>query len=242
LKRLGVIHYTNSSPANVYAEGFLLKTPILEVPTIMWHKSLGTTLGATFIPYGSPKILAGETKALNTTYYDLVDKNDTSIVVGKVLNELKMFVIEDQELLFAMSYKSNRSWTLPDYTASTQEIPPCVIPTGISVTWLQPTVTNPNFGVLCTEYCHSMTPTWIPFTGSLSLIGVENAGYKVTACKFPLEIDKIDTCLCAVDIATGVKINNCRTIANSSDYVYATTLSVICNANSYYYKGTIDGD
>jgi len=29
---------------------------------------------------------------------------------------MKLFVIEDQELLYAMSYKSNRSWTLPDFT------------------------------------------------------------------------------------------------------------------------------
>jgi len=244
-KRLGVIHYTNSSPANVYAEGFLQKTPILEMPTIMWHKSIGTTLGATFIPYGTQKILTGEEKSLNTTYYDLVDKNDPSVVVGKVFNELKMFVIEDQELLFAMSYKSNRSWTLPDYTASTQEIPPCIIPTGISVTWLQPTTPTPptSFAVLCTEYCHSMTPTWIPFTGSLSLIGVEDTGYRVTACKFVLEVDKIDTCICAVDIVTGVKFAGQRCIASTSDtYVTTTTLSVTCNPNSYYYKGRIDGD
>lgn len=118
LKKLGVIHYTNSSPANVYGEGFLLKTLKLEVPTIMWHKSSGTTLGATFVASGSSKILTGETKSLNTTYYDLHDFTNSSIIVGKVFNDLKIIVIEDQELLFAMSYKSNRSWTLPNYNIS----------------------------------------------------------------------------------------------------------------------------
>jgi len=118
-KKLGVIHYTNSSPANVYGEGFLLTTPTLDIPTIMWHKSIGKTLGVTFIPSGGSKILTGETKSLNITYYDLHDANNPSIIVGKVFNELKIFVIEDQELLFAMSYKSNRSWTLPNYTAIT---------------------------------------------------------------------------------------------------------------------------
>ena len=39
-------------------------------------------------------------------------------IVGKVFNDLKVFVIEDQELLFAMSYKANRSWTLPEFTAA----------------------------------------------------------------------------------------------------------------------------
>ena len=122
LKKLGVIHYSNSSPANVYAEEFLLKTPILEIPTIMWHKSTSKTLGATFVPSGSSKILTGETKSLNITYYDLHDAYNPSIIVGKVFNDLKIFVIEDQELLFAMSYKSNRSWTLPDYNYNTNTI------------------------------------------------------------------------------------------------------------------------
>lgn len=121
-KKLGVIHYTNSSPANVYGEGFLLKTAVLDIPTIMWHKSSGITLGASFIQHGNSKLLTGNTKSLNITYYDLVDVNNTSVVVGKVFNDLKLFVIEDQELLFAMSYKSNRNWTLPDYDANTNTI------------------------------------------------------------------------------------------------------------------------
>ena len=121
LKKLGVIHYTNSSPANVYGEGFLNNTPTLDIPTIMWHKSSTKTLGATFAPSGSSKILTGETKSLNLTYYDLADTN--GFVVGKVFTELKIFVIEDQELLFSMSYKSNRSWSLPDYDAGTTSTP-----------------------------------------------------------------------------------------------------------------------
>lgn len=113
-RKLGVIHYTNTSPANVYAEGFLLKTPKLEIPTIMWHKSSTTTMGTTLTASGGSKLLTGDTKSLNITYYDLCDP--TGFIVGKVFSDLKIFVIEDQELLFAMSYKSNRSWTLPNYT------------------------------------------------------------------------------------------------------------------------------
>lgn len=116
-KKLGVVHYTNNSPANVYAEGFLLKTPKLEIPTIMWHKSSTKELGLTLSASGSSKMLTGDTKSLNITYYDLCDSLGN--LVGKVFPDLKIFVIEDQELLFAMSYKSNRSWTLPNYTIST---------------------------------------------------------------------------------------------------------------------------
>jgi len=115
-KRLGIIHYTNSSPANVYAEGFNLKTPTLDIPTIMWHKSTGKTLGVKLVASGTLKYLTGAQKSLNLKYYDLADTYGN--IVGKVFNDLKIFVIEDQELLFAMSYKSNRSWTLPNYTIS----------------------------------------------------------------------------------------------------------------------------
>jgi hypothetical protein len=115
-KKLGVIHYTNNSPANVYAEGFYLKTPQLSIPTIMWHKSTGKTLGVTLKPIGAVKMLTGATKSLNVEYYDLADPSNN--IVGKVFTDLKIFVIEDQELLFAMSYKANRSWTLPNYNAS----------------------------------------------------------------------------------------------------------------------------
>jgi hypothetical protein len=126
IKKLGVIHYTNSSPSNTYGEELYQNTPTLDLPTIMWHKSLTKTLGTKFKAYGNVKTLTGETvvdtqlgesdvtSALNTNYYDLADLQGN--VVGKVFVDLKLFVIEDQELLFAMSYKSNRSWTLPNYS------------------------------------------------------------------------------------------------------------------------------
>lgn len=114
-KKLGIIHYTNQSPANVYAEGFYQDTPKLEIPTIMWHKSAEKKMGLT-LKAGSGYTLVD----LDIHYYDLIDANNPDyVVVGKIFDELKMFLIEDQELLFAMSYKSNRSWTLPSYDLTT---------------------------------------------------------------------------------------------------------------------------
>ena len=111
-RKLGVIHYTNDSPANVYAEGFYLNTAVLDVPTIMWHKSAIPKLGAKFIAAsGNGYTLIN----LGIHYYDLVDASNPTVIVGKVFDELKMFLIEDQELLYAMSYKSNRSWTLSNF-------------------------------------------------------------------------------------------------------------------------------
>jgi hypothetical protein len=101
--KLGLIHYTNQLPSNTYGEGFFYNTPIIKIPTICWHKSAEEKYGLTLKCYGSKKILSD----LNLEYFDLIDE------VGNVFNTLKMIVIEDQELLFAMSYKANRSWTLP---------------------------------------------------------------------------------------------------------------------------------
>lgn len=245
LKKLGVIHYTNSSPANVYGEGFYQDTPVLEIPTVMWHKSNSKTLGVTLTPLGPVQTLTG----LTTRYYDLADP--LGFVVGKVFIDMKMFVIEDQELLFAMSYKSNRSWTVPNYNAYINEVPECIAPTGISVTWNQPTISgtwSTAFCVACTEYCHSTSGSWIPFTGQKSLIGVEDTNYRITTCRHNLPFFNSYTCICAVDIQTLVKF------AAEHNYqecdLYTT---YFCNgagplpsgqtrSSSYYYKAHIDED
>jgi hypothetical protein len=118
-KKLGVIHYSNSSPSNTYAEEFAMNDPArwprLFIPTVMWHKNSERRMGVVLTPTGSVKSLTG----LTTPYYDLADEDGN--VVGKLFNNLKIFVIEDQELLFAISYKSNRSWTLPDYTVGVND-------------------------------------------------------------------------------------------------------------------------
>lgn len=112
---VGLIHYTNNSPSNNYGEGLVLNdktTPVLDLPTIMWHKTTGNTMGLRLI--GDNNSLA-TLPDLNTKYANLVD--EAGNVVGKVFPDLKLFMIEDQELLFAMSYKSNRNWTLPQINA-----------------------------------------------------------------------------------------------------------------------------
>ncbi|MFA5366417.1 MAG: hypothetical protein WC333_00640 [Dehalococcoidia bacterium] len=148
-KKLGVIHYTNSSPSNTYAEEFGMndpaKLPQIYLPTIMWHKKSEATLGLKLSATGSVKSLSG----LTTSYYDLADEDGN--IVGKVFNNLKIFVIEDQELLFAMSYKSNRSWTLPDYTVGVNDsvivgCAPCTIT--FNVQTVSPTVIGGSNGWL----------------------------------------------------------------------------------------------
>ena len=241
LKKLGVIHYTNSSPANVYGEGFLQNTPTVDIPTIMWHKSPTKTLGTTLSPIGGQKLLSG----LNLYYYDLADTE--GFVVGKMFGDLKIFVIEDQELLFAMSYKSNRSWTVPDYTATTADIPDTIpIPEGVAVTWLQPIVSEcpSDFYVACTEYCHSTSGGWIPFTGEKSLINVSCAGYQVTTCQYnPLGLNPSLTCVCAVSIpSNSVFCSNENYGIGGGLESYCTTFTPMPQTPPFYFTGNIYED
>lgn len=130
VERIGLIHYSNGSPSNNYGEGFVQDTPILELPTIMWHKNTSGTIGMTLRTVTAPKLLPD----LNTSYQDLYD--DFGNIVGKVFLDLQLFVIEDQELLYAMSYKANRSWTLPPVITgfNTANCPPSDVMISGSVT------------------------------------------------------------------------------------------------------------
>jgi len=238
-KKLGVIHYTNSSPANVYAEGFYLNTPVLKIPTIMWHKSTGATLGVTLRAYGSPKLLVNSNTgatSLDTEYYDLADEDGN--VVGKVFTELKLFVIEDQELLFAMSYKSNRSWTLPNYYASTSALPDCP-PMSPIVMWKPITIITPTLTVVSREYCHSTSGGWKPITGAstvYTLAGVEDTGYRVGVCNSALVPGGVS--IGTYCIANDNALTVCAPVLVAPNTCGLITMSGFNNTNDYYFNGT----
>jgi len=181
IKKMGIIHYTNNSPANVYGEGLLLNTPVLDIPTIMWHNSSSATLGTKLYTIGGQKLLTG----LDLYYYDLADPQ--GLIVGKVFPDLKIFVIEDQELLFAMSYKANRSWTLPDYNATTNAIIGVIPPSsGISVTWKYPDNSLNKIVIYDVSYCYkceNILSGWltIPPASAVTVIGAYNTGYRINA-------------------------------------------------------------
>lgn len=127
LDKIGVIHYTNNTVSNWYAEGFYQDTFILDLPTVLWHKkqfggpSLGTGIGYTFICDTLQKSLDGKIK-----YYDLIDQELIPTVVGKVYVDYKICIIEHPELLMAMSIKGNRNWTLPKLNLILTEPGTCV--------------------------------------------------------------------------------------------------------------------
>lgn len=114
---IGLIHYTNKFSGLTYGEQLIEKSIILNLPTVMWHNypannGEGTAYGLTlFDSYGNTQY----DSAAKTTYRELRDGiQSTNKVVGRVYHKLQLFVITDQDLLMALSYKGNRSYTLPE--------------------------------------------------------------------------------------------------------------------------------
>ncbi len=129
-KSISIIHYTNNTISNLYGEFLYIDTTndkmvSIYLPDLMYHRrdystASGTTQGMTFLSSGSTKYIGDS----DIEYIDLIEdatlisSGDTALVIGKVFPQLKMVVIHDDEIIAALSYKSNRSWTLPALAAS----------------------------------------------------------------------------------------------------------------------------
>jgi hypothetical protein len=111
----------------------------LHIPWLMWHKSPTCCLGETFYvdppneefdesnllkPYYIQSTKNSDMNDPGIRYYNLWDihpsTNNPAIPnrVGKVFPDQKIIIIDDEELVAALSYKSNRNWTLPAATTS----------------------------------------------------------------------------------------------------------------------------
>ena len=141
-KAIAIIHYTNQDIDNVYGEKFatqpfdpqnptdntgLARHFRLTLPTLMWHKSTGDTIGETFwidppgydlcTPYYIKSTENIDMNDPGIRYYHLWDTNpdDNGNLnrIGKVFPDQEIIVIDDEEVIAAMSYKANRNWTLP---------------------------------------------------------------------------------------------------------------------------------
>lgn len=126
-KSISILHYTNNTISNLYGEFFYLdptnsKTLTLTLPDLMYHKakyatSSGVTIGMSFIASGISQTLGTSDIEYFDLYEDPTLVDEAPIVVGKVFPQLKLVTIEDNDIVAAMSYKSNRNWTLPALSA-----------------------------------------------------------------------------------------------------------------------------
>ena len=141
-KAIAIIHYTNQDIDNVYGEKFatipydpqnptdsigLARHFKFSIPNLMWHKSNSPTIGQTFYidppsydlcqPYYIKSTKNIDMNDPGIRYFHLWDTNpdDNSNLnrIGKVFPDQQIVVIDDEEVIAALSYKSNRNWTLP---------------------------------------------------------------------------------------------------------------------------------
>lgn len=115
-RSIGVIHYTNNYNKNTYGDEFVAGTIQLDIPHVLWH-NYDSMAGKAL--YGGLRL----TDKKQQTKYDYVAKteyrniaDERGFVVGRAYMKLKIFIITDPELINALSYKSNRNWTLPKPT------------------------------------------------------------------------------------------------------------------------------
>jgi hypothetical protein len=102
----------------------------LSIPWLMWHKNLAGTIGEEFFvdPSGFTSLNLFQPHYIESKkdidfnspglrYYHLWDTHANSTGfpnrVGKVFPDYKMIIFDDEELVAALNYKSNRNWTLP---------------------------------------------------------------------------------------------------------------------------------
>jgi len=142
-KAIAIVHYTNQSIDNFYGEKFAqqeydpsnpgntgqARNFKIGLPWLMYHKNTTGTIGEYFYtdPTGfTPDLFqtfyikskrSADFNKPGIRYYNLWDTYVTPTGypnrVGKVFPDLKMVVFDDDEIVAAMSNKSNRSWTLP---------------------------------------------------------------------------------------------------------------------------------
>ena len=132
-KSISIIHYTNNTISSMYGEFLYVdatnnKIVKVHLPNLMYHRSgyatgSGTTMGMTFIASGATQFIGSS----DIQYIDLIEDpafissaTTTPLVVGKVLPQYKMIIFDDDEIVAAISYKSNRNWTLPFLAANIQ--------------------------------------------------------------------------------------------------------------------------
>jgi hypothetical protein len=119
--------YNNSNPEDTTGQARNFK---LHIPWLMWHKNSECCYGETFWvdPPNFEDLDLFQVQYIKSTknddmnqpgirYYHLWDthRNPNGIPsrIGKVFPDSKLVIIDDEEIIAAMSYKSNRNWTLP---------------------------------------------------------------------------------------------------------------------------------
>lgn len=131
-KCIGVIHYSENSDSVINPNRFFTYDDYISVstgttspnvvsdvdyfevylPYILYHRNTGTTLGLK-LHMGSVdnQLISNKNNLFSINYRDLLDEQNNR--VGKVFYNHKTIIIDDEEIVSVLEYKSNRKYTLP---------------------------------------------------------------------------------------------------------------------------------
>ena len=84
----------------------------VHIPFLMYHRNTSPTIGATFhMDVTDKQIVSSHNSRFVLKYRDLLDEQN--IRVGKIFYNQQIIVFDDEEIVAALDYKSNRKFTLP---------------------------------------------------------------------------------------------------------------------------------
>jgi len=295
-KAIAIIHYTNQDIDHVYGEKFatqpfdpqnptdntgLARHFKLNVPTLMWHKSTGSTIGQTFfidppgydlcIPYYIKSTKNIDMNDPGIRYYHLWDTNPDSNGnlnrIGKVFPDQEIIIIDDEEVIAALSYKSNRNFTLPAPKLSL--LTPNICDTGnnsvglmtdptqrLWVSYLFESQTGVTSSLHCNYYSvvqpiDSVTANTqnvaVRFAGEFNFLGTnEFSGYSATSMKIICQMvtgdtRPLSTAWREIDVTTAMTLSNGYITQNSiTGTTFQITAEDYTNAIPYQLQNYLD--
>ena len=84
----------------------------VHIPFLMYHRNTGTTVGASFhMGTIDKEMVSSYNSRFVLKYRDLLDERN--IRVGKIFYNQQVIIFDDEEIVAALDYKSNRKFTLP---------------------------------------------------------------------------------------------------------------------------------
>jgi hypothetical protein len=160
-KSVSILHYTNNTISNLYGEFLYIdttkgKTVKITIPNLMYHRRNystgdGLEMGMTFVASGQIKFVGTSDIEYVELLEDATMVNKTPLVIGRVYPQLKTIVIHDDEIVAAISYKSNRNWTLPklaaNLTAPSSDVENGILPVDATM-YLSYSLENTNNGLI----------------------------------------------------------------------------------------------
>lgn len=295
-KAIAIIHYTNQDIDHVYGEKFatqpfdpqnptdnigLARHFKLSMPTLMWHKSTGTTIGETFWidppgydlckPYYIKSTENIDMNDPGIRYYHLWDTNPDSNGnlnrIGKIFPDQEIIVVDDEEVVAALSYKSNRNFTLPAPKLSLLTPNICdttnnsvglmTDPTQrLWVSYLFESETGVTSSLHCNYYSvvqanNTVTANTqnvaVRFAGEFGFLGTnEFTGYTATSMKIICQMVTGDTRPSPtgwkqIDVTTAMTLSNGYIVQNSiTGTTFQITADLYNNATTYQLQNYLD--